>query len=311
VATIEIEGLDVSLRYDDLHATFDSQNSFSSRSAVGRRIIETLHFLDKAFRTKSRELRNRTVVQSIATVAATIVATGRGSGHEKEFHDFVLTFMAELSRQVELGLEATDEDYIKFQRSINANVRGGVRTRHEILIRKLLRAYPTFAEVFDQTTLAASGVAGEVKRLGDSVGKLVEQVNTKYAAKHGKDLFKATNKTVAALQNIQRVVKNYPGYKEFVGALYFLFWESIGDRLDARTPDSYKDVNALRTDLDHDLDHGKAKKVVAKRRKISTTFQKYASAVTPSTLAPEQFVVLQANLLSAIEADTRALIKKV
>jgi hypothetical protein len=310
VAEIEIEGLDASLRFDDVRATFESQSNFSSRSAVGRRIIETLDYLDRAFPTKVRELRNRTIVQSVATVAAAIVITGRGGGRENNFHDFVVRFVAELSRQVELGLEATDEDYIKFQQSINANVRGGVRARHEILIRKMLRADPSFAEVFDPTTVAASGVAGEVKRLGYSLSKLIEQANTGYAAKHGKDLFKATNKTVAALQNIQRPVKNYAGYKDFVGDLYFVFWESVGERLDAHMPTSYRDVNALRTDLEHDLDHGKRKKVAAKRRKVSTVFSKYASAATPSTLAPEHFVVMQANLLSAIEADTRAAIKK-
>jgi len=310
VGVIEIEGLDASLRFDDVQATFESQSNFSSRSAVGQRINETLDYLDKAFPAKSRELRNRTVVQSVATVAAVIIATGRGGGHEKQFHDFVVGFVAELSRQVELGLEATDEDYIKFQQSINANVRGGVRTRHEILVRKLLRAHPNFAQVFDPTTVAASGVTGEVKRLGDTVSKLIEQANTAYAAKHGKDLFKPTNKTVAALQNMQRAVKSYSAYKDFVGELYFVFWESVGNRLDTHMPNSYKDVNALRTDLEHDLDHGKHKKVAAKRRKMSAVFSKYASAATPSTLAPEHFVVMQANLLSAIEADTRALIKK-
>jgi hypothetical protein len=310
VAEIEIEGLDASLRFDDVRATFESQSNFSSRSAVGRRITDTLDYLDRAFPTKGRELRNRTIVQSVATVTAAIVATGRGNGREKDLHDFVVAFAAELSRQIELGLEATDEDYIKFQQSVNANVRGGVRTRHEILIRKLLRAYPGFGQVFDPTTVAASGVAGEVKRAGDALGKLIEQVNTGYAAKHGKDLFKATNKTVAALQNIQRTVKNYNGYRSFVGDLYFVFWESVGNRLDALMPNSYKDVNALRTDLEHDLDHGKGKKVAAKRKKISAAFSKYATAATPSTLAPEQFVVLQANLLSAIETDTRALLKK-
>jgi hypothetical protein len=147
--------------------------------------------------------------------------------------------------------------------------------------------------------VAASGVAGEVKRLGESLSKLVEQANTQYAAKHGGDLFKPTNKTGAALQNIQRSVKSDSGYKDFVGDLYFVFWESVGDRLDAHIPSAYKDVNALRTDLEHDLGHGKRKKVAAKRKKMSAVFSKYASAATPSTLTPEHFVVMQVNLLSA------------
>lgn len=307
VAVIEIDGIDASLRFDDVRATFESQENFSVRSAVGRRIKEALDYLDKAFPARERELRNRSIVQSIATLAARVVATGKGLGHEKELHDFIKRFVAELSKQVELGLDATDEDFIKFQRSVNANVRGGVRTRHEILLRKLLRMKPVFAQIFDPATVVESGVSGEVKRLGESISGLIEKANTKYAAKHGADLFKATNKTVKALQNIQRVVKNYDDYKIFVGDLYFVFWESIGERLGTNVPGAFKDVNALRTDLEHDLDHGKQKKVTAKRKKISATFAKYASAATPATLAPEHFVVVQANLLAALESETRSL----
>jgi|SRR5664280_3606518 len=310
VAVIEIEGIDASLRFDDLRSTFESQANFSARSAVGRRITETLNYLDKVFANKDRYLRNRSIVQSIATLAAKLVVTGRGGGHEKELHDFVDSFVAELSKQVELGLDATDEDYIRFQSSVNANVRGGVRTRHEIFLRKLLRMKPGLAQVFDPATIAESGVTGEVKKLGDSLSKLIHKENTIYAAKHGTDLFKATNKTVAALQGVQRVVKDYRGYEDFISDLYFLFWESVGDRLGANVPNAYKDVNALRTDLEHDIDHGKRKKVATKRKKISATFSKYASAATPATLAPEQFVVVQANLLSALESETRSLIEK-
>jgi Protein of unknown function DUF262 len=236
VAVIEIEGIDAGLRFDDLRAVFESQASFSSRSAVARRLQETLNYLDKAFPSRSGYLRNRSIVQSIVTVAARIVSTGRGAGHEKEFHDFVAHFMTEFSKQIELGLAATDTDYIEFQRSVNANVRGGARTRHEILLRKLLRMKPAFARVFDPSTVAESGFVGEVKKLSASIAKLIETANSAYAAKHGRDLFKPTNKTVAALQKIQRVVDSYQAYKDFIGDLYFVVWESVGDRLDPSMP---------------------------------------------------------------------------
>jgi len=38
-----------------------------------------------------------------------------------------------LSRQVELGHEATDSDYLTFQRTVNANVKSGAKTRQQIL----------------------------------------------------------------------------------------------------------------------------------------------------------------------------------
>jgi hypothetical protein len=191
---------------------------------------------------------------------------------------------------------------------VNANVRGGVRTRHNILFRKLLRLDPTFAQVFDQTLVHASGLAGDVKRLGESLASLIEKANAAYGAKNGKDLFKPTNKTVSAIQNIQRPVRNYGEYRNLIGDLYFVFWESVGERLGSDIPASYSDVNALRTDLEHDVDHGKAQKVAAKRKKISKSFQRYSGGSTPSTLDPEQFVVFQVNLLSAIESDTKKVV---
>ncbi len=87
---------------------------------VAHRLIATFDYLDKAFPTKSPELRNRSIVQSIATLAARVVATGRGAGYEERFRAFVLEFMSELSRQVELGRDAADPDYLLFQGSVNA-----------------------------------------------------------------------------------------------------------------------------------------------------------------------------------------------
>jgi hypothetical protein len=150
-------------------------------------------------------------------------------------------------------------------------------------------------------------LAGEIKRLGGSIATLVSTINSTYAAKNGQDLFKATNKTATALTRLGGAVESYDRYKDFVTDLYFLFRESAGSRLDGRTPPSFVDVNDLRTDLQHDLDHGKARKVAAKRKKTGATFAKYAASRSPTTLAPERFSVFQAKILQAIEADLRAL----
>jgi len=120
-------------------------------------------------------------------------------------------------------------------------------------------------------------------------------------------LFKPTNKTSAALRKLQKPIASYAGYKELLSDLYFLFWEGPGERLKSSQPDSFKDVNVLRTDLQHDVDHGKAGKVTAKRKDISATFRKYGSGATPRTLEPEHFIIVQLNLLSAIDRDLRAL----
>lgn len=304
---IEIEGLEAGLRFDDLKELFESQAAFSSQSAVAKRIRATLAYLHKAFPSKSTALRNRSIVQSVITLASRVVATARGAGHEADFKKFIEHFIAELSKQVELGLSATDSDYIAFQRSVNANVREGAKTRHEILLRKMFRTNPALATIFDPSMVAEAGVAGEIQRLGESIDELIETINGDYAAKHGEDLFKATAKTISAQKKIRKPISSYADYKALIDNLYFLFWEGTGVRLGATRPQSFKDVNELRTDIQHDVDHGKKSKIAAKRKKMSAAFAKYGSVATPRTMAPEQFVIFQLNLLSAIEGDLQIL----
>jgi hypothetical protein len=308
VATIEVEGLETGLRFDDIKEVFGSQSTFSTKSSVGKRLKQTFVYLDKVFSEKTSELRNRTFVQSIASLAAAIVRSGHSAGTEHQFKSFVSSFIAELSRQVEMGLNATDEDYILFQRSVNANVRGAAKTRHTILLRKLLQFYPTFLDVFGPAVIASSGMNQEIKRLGESIASLIEKINSKHGAEKGTDLVKLTNKTVAAIRSLTKPVRNFTEYREFITGLYFIFWEGVGQRLDGKIPTSFTDINILRTDLEHDLDHGKPKKAVSKRRRGSETFKKYANSTTPQTSAPENFPLLQVGLASRLETDLRNLL---
>lgn len=300
VSAIEINGLETGLRFDDIKETFESQKAFSSSSQVAKRINSTLGYLNKAFDSKSRSLRNRTIVQSIVTLAIRIVASGRSAGSENEFRVFTEDFVNELSRQVELGKDATDPDYLEFQRSISANVRGTAKTRHEILLRKLLGANPSFAAILGPAAVTESGIPQDVIRLADSIGELVIKVNDSYSAEHGGDLFKPTNRTTGSLKKIGKPIKDYSSYKSFISDLYFLFWEGPGDRLVPK-PEVFTEINVLRTDLEHDVDHGKTGKVRAKRKGIGKIFAKYASTSSPSTLEPEHFPAVQAKLLGSIE----------
>ena len=310
VAVVEIEGIDTSLRFDDIKTVFESQVTFSSKSAIADRLRKTFDYLNKAFPSNSLELRNRSITQSIVTIAARIVANGKSAGSEKGFYNFVKVFMEEFLRQVELGVDATDQDYLIFQKSISANVRGGARTRNEIFLRKMLRINPMLAQLFEPTIVAESNIVKDIKRLSTLIAEHVEKINIAHAAKNGTDLFKPTNKTVAALRKIAVPISTYENYKDFIENLYFIFWEGVGERLN-NVPNSFTDVNVLRTDLEHDLDHGKKKKISAKRKEISAIFSKYSGAATPATIAPNHFPIVQANLLSSLEEDLRVLIKKI
>jgi Protein of unknown function DUF262 len=145
VGTIEIEGLETGLRFDDIKDVFESQRNFSQSSAVAKRIRAALDFLHTAFKDDGATLRTRTVVQSLITLTCKLISTGRSNGLESAIRKFFEAFATELGRQIEMGQAASDSDYLTFQRSVNANVKGGAKTRHEILLRKLFRLSPVIS----------------------------------------------------------------------------------------------------------------------------------------------------------------------
>ena len=290
-----------------LKATFESQASFSVKSNVAQRLRDTFDYLDRVFPRRSDELRNRTLVQSFATLIAKLIAMGDQKGRESEVRRFFKNFTQELSRQVTLGQEATDLDYLEFQRTVNSNVRRNAQIRNQVLLRKLLLFDPNFADVFGTGLLAESGIAKTVAGSAKQIQLLIEQKNEEFARQHGTDLFKPTNKTAVALRSIGSPLRSYSDYRDWLDHLYFLFHESIGARLEKVKPPSFSDVNTLRTSERHDVDHGKPSGVRAKRIKFGAGFKKYSGETTPDAMNPEKLIVVQARLLQTLESDLRIL----
>ena len=305
VVTVEIEGLDAGLRLKDIRTVFESQSTFAASSAIGKRTKAALNFLEKAFEGKGASLRTRTIVQSLVTLTCKLVATNRSNGCETKLRKFFESFMTELAEQVEMGQNATDTDYVTFQRSVSANVRGGAKTRQEIFLRKLFRIAPELANIFDSSVVAESGISGRIGMLGASVCKLVGDLNGMHATKTGEDLFKSTNRTTQALSRLSKPAKDLKAYGDLVDDLYFLFRESAGNRLNGTLPVSFGHINDLRTDLRHDVDHGKSSKVRAKKRKVAKAFAHYAGDGTPDTIDPAKFPLVHCNILAAVEDDLR------
>ena len=308
VASVEIDGIDVGLRYDNLRAVFESQSGFSPNSNVAKRLKAALDFVDAGFDEQAgRSLRNRTIVQSLLTFVCRLLQSGDMKGHEVRIKQFFMAFVQELNKQVELGQRATDENYLEFQRTVNANIKDGARIRQQILFRKLIAMDPAFAEILDPTTIAESGLTVAIASDAAEIVRMIGELNEVYASQHGSDLFKATNRTAQAQAKIRRATKDYDDYKGFIDDLYFLFHESVGTRLGSRTPVAFRDVNILRTSLQHDVDHGRGSKIRTKRKQMGDTFEKYAGTPSPVGLAPERFVLVQSNLLTELTCTLRQL----
>lgn len=222
---------------------------------------------------------------------------------------FIEYFLGELSRQVELGQKATDPDYMAFQRTVNANVKGGARARQTIFLRKLFQRHPSFFSALDQCTEISEGITAGIKTLSKSIRDLIAACNERYAAKNGVDLFKPTNRTATALAGFGTPVTSLDEYKTFIDDLYFVIREGVGQRLEGNLPESFIHVNELRTMLRHDLDHGKPNKAAAKRKRLASIFSKYSGAPSPDGVDPAQFTLVQANILGAVSTDLNALAK--
>jgi len=309
VATLELEGLDAGLRYEDVRQVFTENASFSGHSAVAKRIASALDLLHESFPVPFKQFCNRTIIQSIITLVCHLQPAGMQPEQGVTLAEFIKYFLTELSRQVELGQQATDPDFLTFQRTVNANVKSGARTRQGILLRKLFREHPHFFSPLSQSTEVAGGVNADVKRLAASICILITTANERHAAKNGSDLFKPTNKTAAAQTALGTPVTSLDGYKAFVDNLYFIFRESVGQRLAGQFPSSFVHVNDLRTMLHHDVDHGKAGAVSSKRKALAAVFARYAGAPSPDAIDPSQFPLVQANILGALETDLHALAK--
>ena len=308
VAAIELEGIDAGLRYDELKAVIEAGKNFSAKSKSAQRIKTALDILNDLKPQQKAGFRNRTFVQSALTLTCRVADSVRGKPSAiGALGAFFQQFLAELNRQIELGNKATDKDYLEFQRTVNANIKKGARIRQVILTRKLLAACPQMSDSLDAVALGEVASAPAMRSLATTISNTIASLNSQYAAKHGSDLFKPTNRTVQAQNSLGVPVKDLQGYEALIDNLYFLFHEGPSNRLDGQNLPAFADVNDLRTDLRHDLDHGKAGKVRGKRRKVGATFQKYSGVPTPESLDPEKFVIVQAYLLGAILSDLNSI----
>lgn len=299
VAALEIEGISAGLRYDDLKAIFEAHKSFSDSSNVAKKLRQTLDTLDLIFPDKEIRLRNRTIVQSVSTLVLSMTSVRTARRRAADLGTFVDFFLDELAHQIELGQEATDTDFIEFQKTVNANVKTGPRTRQNILLRKLLVHDPTFTDLFESESIAGSRLHEEIGRLGKSIASTVTRLNNQYSAVHGKDLIKMTTRTTEGLLRLSTPISGLDGYEQLIDDLYFLLHEGPGSRLEKK-PQVFEDISQLRSSLRHDLDHGKPGKVAKKQKNIGTVFSQYAGSPSPQTVAPERFPAIQGSILAKV-----------
>ncbi|HWQ87335.1 DUF262 domain-containing protein [Brevundimonas sp.] len=307
VATLEIEGIGTGVRYQDVRQVFEANSNFSDQSQVAKRIKAALDALAAGVPSGTKVFRSRSITQSFITMVCQLQKSGSLKGKEAQIGQFAGSFVTALAKEVEKGQDATDGDLIAFQRSVNSNVKAGPIVRNQVLLRKLFQAVPEFLETADADVVSAANFDNEIGAVAKQIRADIAAINEAYSAKNGSDLFKATSKTASAQSMIGESAGSYEAYKVLIENLYFLLWEGAGSKIEDK-PTSFKDVNTLRTELQHDTDHGDTKSVAKKKKKHGDVFAAYAGASSPAVAAPAQFPVLQLNLLRAIRSDLETLL---
>lgn len=301
-AAIEVEGFSTGLRVDDLKRVFEAQVNFTENSEVAKRIKRALTYLHKALPPAAQITRNRSTTQSLINLAARLVEHVSSPASHGPFGEFAEHFSTELSDQVELGQDATDADYIAYQRTVNANVKTGPLTRHRILLRKLFMFDPSFTESFSKADFSGSHVEAAIRETARDLRELVPDLNETHSSETGHDLFKITTKVTKSLNAISDVAKDGGSFTSLVSHLYFVFKESIGKKLQT-VPRSFLHVNDMRIAMQHDMDQEGASAAAKKKAKQGQVFKNYLGVTTPALADSERFAIGQLKLLTAIRED--------
>lgn len=302
---VEARGIQPQMRYPQLESLLKDNRTFSRSSDTAKRVQGAVDFLSKAFPDECMVVRNRANTLSICMLAGRLQAQGLTSDTAAaQFRDFVQTFFAQLSAEVQKGVKAVDRELLRYQEAITSGSTGGdsIRARTAIMTKRLSTHSATFSSLLSAYAEAGDAASVAIGELQEASRTLVYEVNRTYSATAGEDLFKMTTKSSNAIYTLGVACRDIAAYGDFVDALYFLVYEGSGscNRLPSPPPDFAMDVKFLRADIRHDLDHGAEKDVAKKITRNTAVFQKYSGKKTPEECGPDEFLSVQLRVLQAL-----------
>lgn len=300
---IEAREVQPQMRFPQLESLLKDNRAFSQSSDTASRVAASVDYLDKAFPNKCSYLRNRANTLSICLLASRVISQHLDRGSEQKFSSFVEDFFTKLAAEVEKGSKSTERELLRYQHAITSGSTGGdsIRTRNDILTKRLATFAPEFSRLLGAYQDATDELSRNLTELMESIRDEIYKVNSTYAVAHGEDLFKMTNKSVAAFQKLSVPSRDVQQYGDLIDALYCLIYEGSGscNRLPTPPPQFAMDVKILRTDLRHDMDHGKASEIARKRKRNAEVFARYAGKPTPGECSPEDFLAAHVRLLQS------------
>jgi hypothetical protein len=302
-AFVEARGIHPQMRFPQLEDFLRDNRTFSSKSQTAQKIVSALDFLDAAFPHGCGYIRNRANTLTICMLAARVSSQGLTDAESaKAFGTFIDSFFRDLSIEVEKGVSATDKELIAYQQAITSGSTGGdsVKTRINILTRRLAEFSPIFSPLIGAYKGVEDDAIHRIFDLATMAREMIIEVNRRYQASHGEDLFKMTTSVAESFDILSQPTRDKDGYGKFMDALYFIVYESTGNckRLPDPPPEFSMDIKFLRASLRHDLDHGSEKDIAKKAKRSAEAFRKYSGKETPEECGPEDFLSTQTTMLN-------------
>lgn len=302
-AFIEARGVQPQMRLKQLEQFFRDNKQFSRTSDTAKTIEGSLRFLNHSFSKAPSFIANRANSLSVCMLAGRVFKTGLHiKQNAKPFAQFLEEFFSSLTAEVQKGVKAGDKELLLYQQAISSGSTGGdsIKTRLNILARRLALRFPAFASVAGGVQAAVGGMSCPLAVTGGEIRNHIYRLNKSYSTKHGEDMFKATNESTKSLATLEIPAIDKQKYGELIDSLYVLVYEGSGacKRLGEPVPEFAMDVKFLRTALRHDVDHGDEKEIAKKMKRAGETFLKYSTKQTPEECGEEDLVAIQTKLLA-------------
>lgn len=323
IALLNMSGIR-NVKFKDLSDFFKSNKSFNDVSKDGKSIRKIINEADKIFSNRNKVFRNRALIVSFFVLLKSLMDKGFKPNEStrnllKNFYDH---FYSKLQAEIDKGASATDAELIIFQSKVNqdSDSRESIQIRNNILSRNLLLYNELFRKYLDTSEIDNEynqlKIARDTKILADSCLEHVASLNKVYSTNNGEDLFKLTNDLIISLPRIGNTINLKEDYKNFIDASYKVFYEGSGSL--KRIPDPFKidnsiffDIKHLRTDLFHDVEHGKSHEIQKKKQIISNVYYKYTSKKTLSSLKISDFRDIQSKILTKLNSELINIIESV
>lgn len=312
---LAIKGIE-SHKFSDIENLFNSNINFDVNSEYGKRIKKIINLMDKIFPEENQIFRNRASITTIFTIINDLEKTGfdfNEENREKIYH-FYEDFDDKLRRVVEKGADAEDVELVLYQSKVTqgADNKTSTSLRRNILTRKLIEYDGNFTKYFELTSsdidLLEFRKKETIKELMTSCITLVTDINKIYRPMVGEDLFKMTTEVLGGTIVLSKPIETEDDFKKFIDALYKIIYESSGSL--KRIPEALKidesiyfDIKHLRTDLFHDVEHGKEKEIEKKKKIISEIYEKYTSRNSLKEIKNIELIHLQRKMLKNLDSE--------